>query len=72
VIRSLADKRTAAIFLERPVRGIGDALARAAKRKLDLLHAAIRIEDLAIPPGNHLEMLRGDRAGHWAIRVNEQ
>jgi toxin HigB-1 len=72
VIRSLADRRTAAIFLERPVRGIGDALARAAKRKLDLLHAAIRIEDLAIPPGNHLEMLRGDRAGHWAIRVNEQ
>jgi toxin HigB-1 len=72
VIRSLADKRTAAIFLERPVRGIGDALARAAKRKLDLLHAAIRIEDLAIPPGNHLEMLMGDRAGHWAIRVNEQ
>jgi toxin HigB-1 len=72
VIRSLADKRTAAIFLERPVRGIGDALARAAKRKLDLLHAAIRIEDLAIPPGNRLEKLRGDRAGHWAIRVNEQ
>ena len=72
MIRSFADKRTAAIFMEQPARGIGESLARAAKRKLDLLHAASRVEDLSSPPGNRLEKLRGDRAGQWSIRVNDQ
>ena len=72
MIRGFADKRTAAIFMERPARGIGDSVARAAKRKLDLLHAASRVEDLSSPPGNRLEKLRGDRAGQWSIRVNDQ
>lgn len=43
-----------------------------AKRKLDLLHTAPRIEDLSRPPGNWLEKLKGDRAGQWSIRVNDQ
>ena len=47
-------------------------MARSAKRKLDLLHAAVRVEDLLSPPGNRLEKLRGDRAGQWSIRVNDQ
>ena len=72
MIRSFADKRTAAIFLERPARGVSDALARTVKRKLDLVHAAGRVEDLASPPGNRLEKLKGDRAGQWSIRVNDQ
>lgn len=72
MIRSFADKRTSAIFLEQPARGISDALARAAKRKLDLIHAAGGVEDLARPPGNRLEKLKGDRAGRWSVRVNDQ
>lgn len=72
MIRTFADKRTIAIFLEQPARGVADGVARAAKRKLDLLHAAHRIEDLLRPPGNRLEKLRGDRAGQWSIRVNDQ
>jgi proteic killer suppression protein len=72
VIRSFANKRTTAIFVEQPARGISDALARAAKRKLDLIHAAGRVEDLTSPPGNRLEKLKGDRAGQWSIRVNDQ
>lgn len=72
MIRSFADKRTVAIFREERTRGVSDSVARAAKRKLDLLHAAARLEDLARPPGNRLEKLKGDRAGQWSIRVNEQ
>jgi proteic killer suppression protein len=72
VIRSFADKRTVAIFREERTRGISDGVARAAKRKLDLLHAAIRLKDLARLPGNRLEKLKGVRAGRWSIRVNER
>jgi toxin HigB-1 len=72
VIRSFADKRTAAVFREQPAKGVGNAVARSAKRKLDLLHAAVRVEDLLSHPGNRLEKLRGDRAGQWSIRVNDQ
>jgi proteic killer suppression protein len=41
-------------------------------RKLDLLNAARQLHDLRIPPGNRLEMLRGDWMGFHSIRVNDQ
>jgi len=41
-------------------------------RKLAILHRAERLDDLRIPPGNRLEVLRGDRAGQYSIRVNDQ
>jgi toxin HigB-1 len=47
-------------------------LRTAAKRKLALLHAAVTLEDLRIPPGNHLEALVGDRSGQHCIRINRQ
>lgn len=40
--------------------------------KLELLHAAVRLSDLRVPPGNRLEALRGNRAGQHSIRVNQQ
>ena len=43
-----------------------------AKRKLAQLHAATRLEDLRVPPGNRLEALEKDRAGQRSIRINEQ
>lgn len=43
-----------------------------AKRKLDMIHYAIRLEDLRSPPGNRLEALREDYAGYWSIRINDQ
>lgn len=43
-----------------------------ARRKLDMIHAAKRLEDLAKPPGNRLESLRGRLAGFHSIRVNDQ
>ncbi|MDR0275226.1 MAG: type II toxin-antitoxin system RelE/ParE family toxin [Burkholderiaceae bacterium] len=56
----------------------GDCVARwvhirqVAERKLQMLHRAVVLADLLVPPGNRLEKLSGDRAGQWSIRVNDQ
>jgi proteic killer suppression protein len=47
-------------------------LRRATLRKLFVLDNAARLEDLRVPPGNRLEALKGDRAGQYSIRINEQ
>jgi proteic killer suppression protein len=43
-----------------------------ALRKLRLINAAKRIDDLRVPPGNQREALRGNRTGQWSIRINDQ
>ena len=47
-------------------------MSSAALRKLAMLAAAVTIEDLLVPPGNRLEVLRGERAGQWPLRINDQ
>ena len=70
-IRSFADARTEALFRGgRP--GHWGNIAGAARRKLDMLDAAETLADLRSPPGNRLERLAGDRAGHYSSRVNDQ
>lgn len=46
--------------------------SKTAQRKLQMLHAAISLEDLRVPPGNHLEALSKDRAGQYSIRINSR
>jgi proteic killer suppression protein len=71
MILSFADRDTERLFrLDRVVRF--QAVERAALRKLAMLDAAVRIEDLKAPPGNRLEALKGNRSGQWSIRVNDQ
>lgn len=48
------------------------SIESVAARKLDMLAAAVKLEDLRVPPGNRLEKLSGDRAGQWSIRINDQ
>ena len=48
------------------------SVARVALRKLDMLAAATMVETLRVPPGNRLEQLRGNRAGQWSVRINDQ
>ena len=43
-----------------------------ALRKLRMLHNAQRLDDLAVFPGSRLEALKGNRAGQWSIRINDQ
>ena len=51
---------------------MGPDVQRAGLRKLRMLDAATRVDDLRVPPGNRLERLSGNRAGQWSIRVNDQ
>lgn len=72
MIRSFADKATAAVFQGKPALSLPRPMQKAALRKLLQLDAARDLADMRVPPGNRLEQLKGDRAGQWSIRINEQ
>ena len=72
MIRSFANKETAAIFRRERARALPASLQRAALRKLLILDAAVSLDDLRVPPGNRLEVMHGDRAGQHSIRINVQ
>lgn len=72
MIKSFADKRTAALFAGHAVKGVPPALLRRAKAKLQAIEAARHLDDLRIPPGNRLEALKGDRARQHSIRINDR
>jgi proteic killer suppression protein len=71
LIRSFKSADTASLFGDRLVRRF-QSIERPARRKLLYLHRALRLEDLRVPPGNQLELLKGHRAGTYSIRVNDQ
>jgi proteic killer suppression protein len=71
MIRSFADRDTEELFNDRPVRRLG-AIERVARRKLQLLDTAGRLDDLHVPPGNRLEALKGDRKVQHSISINDQ
>lgn len=71
MIRSFGDKDTEALFGDERVRQFS-GIARVAKRKLEAVSAATRLEDLTVPPSNRLEKLRGDLKDFHAIRINDQ
>jgi proteic killer suppression protein len=72
VIQSFRCDDTRKIFEGvRPRRLPGNLLA-VMQRKLKLLDAAVRLEELRVPPGNRLEALKGGRKGQHSIRVNDQ
>jgi len=71
VIRSFRDRETEKVFRREFSRRF-QSIAAVAKRKLDHVHAAASISDLAAVPGNRLEALAGGRAGQYSIRVNDR
>jgi len=72
VIKTFADRRTAALFDARPLKGLPSDVALRARTKLILIDRAKGMDDLRVPPGNRLEALKGSRAGQHSIRVNDQ
>ncbi|GAA1831636.1 type II toxin-antitoxin system RelE/ParE family toxin [Pseudonocardia alni subsp. carboxydivorans] len=72
MLRSFNGRLAEEIWNGRRPRRFDPKLARVALRKLTVLHAAVTLGDLASPPGNRLEALRGDRAGQHSIRINDQ
>jgi toxin HigB-1 len=72
VIQSFADTETALIWSGRRSRRLPAEIQAVALRKLRLLNQARVLRDLRAPPGNRLEALKGERAGQYSIRVNDQ
>jgi proteic killer suppression protein len=72
VIKSFCDAETERLWREERARRLSANLQRVALRKLQMLNAATALIDLAVPPGNRLEHLRGGREGQHGIRMNDQ
>ncbi len=72
MIKSFRSKETKKLFTQRQFARYPTDIQRIALRKLLLLDAAEKIDDLKVPPGNRLEKLTGNRQGQYSIRVNDQ
>ncbi len=72
MIKSFRNKETEKIFNRQFSSKLPQNIQRVARKKLVILDAAPRLNDLRIPPGNQFEALKGDRKGQHSIRINDQ
>jgi toxin HigB-1 len=71
MIKSFKCKNTENLFNDYDVKRFR-SISRAARIKLEILNAIVSLDSLKVPPGNHLEALKGDRKGQHSIRINAQ
>lgn len=72
MILTFADSKTERFFKTGRSRRLAPEIIKRAAMRLRQLYAATALEDLRLPPSNHLEALKGDRAGQHSIRINDQ
>ncbi|MEI7616153.1 MAG: type II toxin-antitoxin system RelE/ParE family toxin [Actinomycetota bacterium] len=72
MIRTFSDTETERFYLTGKSRRFPPDVLKRAVRRLTQINAAIVVNDLRMPPSNHLESLLGVRDGQWSIRINEQ
>ena len=72
MIASFKDKHTERFFDDGTCPAKWRSVADVASRKLDMMNAAAELRDLASPPGNRLEALKGDHLGQHSIRINDR
>jgi proteic killer suppression protein len=72
VIASFHDAGTRELWETGKCRKLATDLHRKALKKLYILHAALALENLSVPPGNRLEKLKGGRSGQHSIRINDR
>jgi len=72
MIASFRDTATEKLWQTGKSRRLPSALHRRSFKKLAILNAAVALANLTVPPGNHLEALRGNRSGQHSIRINDQ
>ncbi|MDA8125661.1 MAG: type II toxin-antitoxin system RelE/ParE family toxin [Deltaproteobacteria bacterium] len=72
MIKSFSDKHTQALFLTGQSKRLAPDLLRRAIRRLEYIDLATCLDDLKAPPSNRLHALKGDRAGQFAISINDQ
>ena len=71
MIHSFGDNETEELFDGKRIKKF-EKLERIARRKLEMLNAAVSVTDLKVPPGNRLEQLKGKRSKFYSIRINDQ
>ena len=71
MIRGFRDKKTELFFAGQNIKEFS-GMRKVAERKLTMLDNASDLKDLLSPAGNRLEKLKGDRAGQYSIRINDQ
>lgn len=72
MIKSFRDAETERIFHRLRSRRLPADIQQVALRKLRMLSNAHTLNDLRVPPANHLEKLTGERAGQYSIRINDR
>jgi len=72
LIQSFADSYTERFYASGKSRRLPAEIRKRAVMRLIQLNAATGIGDLRLPPSNQLERLRGERAGQWSVRINDQ
>jgi len=72
MIKSFKSKETEKIFNREFSLKLPSSIQRTALRKLWMIDAAQSINDLRVPPANHLEQLKGNRNRQHSIRINDQ
>jgi len=72
MIRNFADKETKKIYNQKFSKKLPQSIQKVALRKIIMLDNATNINDLRVPPANHLEQLTGDREGQYSIKINAQ
>lgn len=72
MIKSFQDKETEKLFITGRSRKIPPSIIKTSLRQLDYINAAHNTYDLRIPPGNKLEVLKGNLKGKYNIRINDQ
>lgn len=71
MIRGFRDKKTELLFAGANIKEFS-GFRKIAERKLTMLDSASTLKDLLAPAGNRLEKLKGNRAGQYSIRINDQ
>ena len=72
MIKSFADRETEKVYRQDFSKKLPQMIQRVALHKWMMIDAADMLEDLRVPPSNHLEELRGNRKGQYSIRINDQ
>ncbi|MDQ0094987.1 type II toxin-antitoxin system RelE/ParE family toxin [Paeniglutamicibacter psychrophenolicus] len=72
MIGFLIDRDTERVWRRESAKRFDPRIHMTANRKLHQLDAATTLDTLRVPPGNRLEALKGDRAGQYSIRINDQ
>jgi toxin HigB-1 len=72
MIKTFADRLTQELYSNGRAKRFPADVAQRAARKLEYLDLAVRLEDLAVPAGNRLHALKGNRKGQYSVSINDQ